>query len=37
LLLASAGPDLSVANLGGSLMPTALIDLVEAGELLRIQ
>lgn len=36
LLSASAGLDLSVANVGGSLMPTAPIDLIEAGELLRI-
>jgi para-nitrobenzyl esterase len=36
LLSASAGLDLSVANAGGSLMPTVPIELIESGELQRI-
>jgi para-nitrobenzyl esterase len=36
LLSASAGLDLSVANVGGSLMPTAPIDLIEVGDFVHI-
>src|SRR5581483_7462222 len=36
LLAASAGLDLSTANVGGSLMPIAPIELIESGDLQRI-